>query len=75
MQFIPEVLPLITTDLSVADCTQLLASVGTSYTSYKIQTFRVPADRTWKYATINKMSVLSVDFEENKRLLHQLLFG
>jgi LCP family protein required for cell wall assembly len=74
MEFIPVVLPMITTDLSIADCTQLLASVGTSYTSYKIQTFRVPADRTWKYATINKMSVLSVDFVENKRLLHQLLF-
>ena len=75
MEFIPVVLPLITTDLTVADCTKLLASVGTSYSSYKIQTFRVPADKTWSYARINGMSVLSVDFEKNKQLLHELLFG
>lgn len=74
MEFVPVVLPLITTDLTVADCTQLLASVGTSYSSYKIQSFRVPAEKTWSYARINGMSVLSVDFEANKRQLHALLF-
>lgn len=74
MQFIPIVLPLITTDLTVGDCTSLLTSVGTSYTTYKIQSFRVPADHTWSYETVNGMSVLGVDFEENRRQLHKLIF-
>lgn len=74
MQFIPVVLPMITTDLSVGDCAQLLASVGTSFSSYKIQTYRIPADHTWKYATVDGMSVLSMDYEENKRLLYELLY-
>ncbi len=75
MELIPVVLPMVTTDLTVTDCVNLLASVGTSYTSYKIQTCRVPASGTYNYATINGTSVLSVDFEKNKQLLHSLIFG
>lgn len=75
MDFIPIILPMMTTDLSIADCTNLLASVGTSYTSYKVQTYRVPADHTWSYETQNGLSVLGVDFVENRRLLHELLFS
>lgn len=74
MRFIPIVLPLITTDLTVGDCTSLLASVGTSYSSYTIQSFRVPADQTWSYETVNGMSVLGVNFDENRRQLHSLVF-
>ena len=73
--FIPVVLPMVTTDLTVADCTNLLASVGTSYKSYKINIFRVPANGTWSYERINGVSVLGVNFAENKKLLHELLFG
>ncbi len=75
MDFIPVVLPMVTTDMTVADCTNLLASVGTSYKSYKIQIFRVPANGTWSYERINGVSVLGVNFAENKKLLHELLFG
>lgn len=75
MDFIPVVLPMVTTDLTVADCTNLLASVGTSYKSYKVQIFRVPANGTWSYERINGVSVLGVNFAENKKLLHELLFG
>ena len=75
MDLIPVVLPMITTDLTVADCANLLASVGTSYTSYKIQSCHVPDQGTYNYATINGMSVLSVDFAKNKKLLHSLIFN
>ena len=75
MECIPVVLPMITTDLTVADCTNLLASVGTSYKSYTIQNFRVPANGTWSYETKKGQSVLGVNFAENKKLLHELLFG
>jgi anionic cell wall polymer biosynthesis LytR-Cps2A-Psr (LCP) family protein len=75
IDFIPVVLPMVTTDLTVADCTNLLASVGTSYKSYQINIFRVPANGTWSYERINGVSVLGVNFAENKKLLHELLFG
>ena len=75
MDLIPIVLPMVTTDMTVADCANLLASVGTSYSSYKIQTCHVPAKGTYHYASVNGMSVLSVDFEKNKQMLHALIFG
>ncbi len=75
MDLIPIVLPMITTDMSIADCTSLLASVGTSYSSYTIQTCHVPAKGTWSYAKVNGASVLSVDFEKNKKMVHALVFG
>ena len=74
MDFIPVLLPSVTTDLSIMDAVYLLTTVGTTYSSYKIQTFRIPADGTWEYARINGRSVLAVDFIENRRLLWQLLF-
>lgn len=75
MELIPVVLPMVTTDLTVTDCVNLLASVGTSYSSYKIQTCRVPASGTYSYGQVNGSSVLSVDFEKNKKMLHSLIFG
>lgn len=75
MELIPVVLPMVTTDMTVTDCVNLLASVGTSYSSYKIQTCRVPASGTYKYDRVNGSSILSVDFEKNKQLLHSMIFG
>ncbi len=75
MAALPKILPLVTTDLTLGDCTKLLTSVATSYSSYKIQTFRIPADKTWKYATINGMEVLSVDYVTNRELWSELVYG
>ena len=36
-------------------------------------THRVPADGTWTYKTVRGMSVIGVDFEENRELLRELL--
>ncbi len=74
MDLIPVVLPMITTDMTISDCVNLLASVGTSYSSYKIQTCFVPAKGTYNYARVDGMSILSVDFEKNKKMLHSLIF-
>ncbi len=74
MDLIPVVLPMITTDLTVADCANLLASVGTTYTQYKIQSYRVPDKGTYSYERINGSSVLAVDFVTNKNRLHALVF-
>lgn len=40
-----------------------------------VTTHRVPADGTYSYETIRGMSVIDVDLEENKELLHNLLSG
>ena len=73
-ELIPLILPMITTDLTVADCANLLASVGTSYSSYKIQSCHIPDVNTYEYATVKGMSVLSVDFVKNRNLLYSLIF-
>lgn len=39
----------------------------------KLITHRVPADGTYTYETIRGMSVIGVDFEENRELLEELL--
>lgn len=74
MDFIPILFPYVTTDMSMMDAMHLLTTVGATYSSYQIKTFRIPADGTWEYARINGRSVLAVDFLENRRLLWQLLF-
>ena len=38
-----------------------------------LTTHRVPADGTYTYETINGMSVVDVDFEENRELLEEIL--
>lgn len=72
----PEILALVTTDLTFDDCTNLLLSVGTSYSNYTIKNFRIPADNTWKYATTAYgASVIEVDYEENARLWKEFVYG
>lgn len=39
----------------------------------EIVTHRVPVDGTWNYAKIRGMSVIEVDFEENRQILAELL--
>ena len=40
---------------------------------FKIATHRIPADGTYSYETIRGMSVIEVDFEENRELLLSIL--
>ena len=39
----------------------------------ELVTHRVPADGTWTYKTVRGMSVIGVDFEENRQILAELL--
>lgn len=48
---------------------ELYSTLGTA----ELITHRVPADDTWSYAKIKGMSVIEVDFEENRELLQELL--
>jgi hypothetical protein len=40
---------------------------------FEIATHRIPADGTYSYETIRGMSVIEVDFEENRELLLSIL--
>ena len=48
---------------------ELYSLLGTA----ELKTHRVPADGTWNYETIRGMSVIEVDFEENTKLLAELI--
>jgi len=42
---------------------------------YTVQQARVPFDNTWKYANKDGRSVVTIDLEKNKTLLHEFLYG
>lgn len=46
-----------------------------SSTQFDISGVSLPFDGTWKYATIDGMSVIDLDIEENERQLQQLIYG
>lgn len=75
MAAMPEILSIVTTDLTIGDCTELLTSVATTYSQYTIRTYRIPADNTWEYDTKSVGSVLTVDYSENAKLWKEFIYG
>lgn len=69
-----ELLPLVTTNVSKGECFSLLLE-SPQYLSAEIESNRVPYDGTFKGVTINKMSVLSIDFDENIKNLQKDIYG
>lgn len=63
----------VTTNLSL----DMLLQLGTSALrdGTTIESYRVPFDDTWHYAEKNGAAVLSIDLDENTRLLHETLYG
>ncbi len=59
------ILPQMTTNMSQSSCLSLLWEAVTDYKNYEIETFRIPADGTLQGATVEGMSVLSIDFAKN----------
>lgn len=72
---LPEILPLVTTDLTLGDCTKLLTSVAATYKQYTVQNFRIPADGTWDNISTSAGAALEVDYAENARLWRELVYG
>lgn len=76
MSALPEILPLVTTDLTLGDCTKLLTSVATTYDEYKTQSICIPADSTWAYLTLpNGNEVLEVNYSKNAKLWKEEVYG
>ncbi|HAN21901.1 MAG: hypothetical protein A2Y15_06155 [Clostridiales bacterium GWF2_36_10] len=40
-----------------------------------IKTGAIPAEGTWSYAMINRMSIIDLNFDENKNILHKRIYG
>lgn len=62
-------LPMLTTDMSNADIVKLLMDVLPVLGNLKVNMQRLPADGTFKYATIRGMSVLLPDLAANREIL------
>lgn len=67
-------LPYVTTDITEGEFLSLLIDFP-AYISNDITSNRVPYDGSYTGATINKMSVLSLDFEENIANLKKDIYG
>lgn len=70
-----QMLPMITTDLSNSDILNYAAMLLPMLADLEIQTLRIPADDTYKFASINGMSVLLPDLEANRELLEAAMVG
>lgn len=66
-------MPNLTTNLTQWECYQI-SLMAPFLLTYDIEQNSIPLEGTYKDATIRKMAVLEVDFEANKKYLHQLLF-
>lgn len=69
------VLPLVETNLTDTEITQLGFGYIMKYEKYDVGQFSVPADGTWWNKTVNKAQVLGVDVAKNKKLLYDFIYG
>ena len=70
------VLPWLTTDLSASDALNLAsAAILNGYYKYDIQSIRIPDDDTWYGIMVDGMSVLSIDFDANRDLFFNTVYG
>lgn len=71
--FASKVLPLVSTNLTQGDLIKLISSIGT-YRNYEIKSQSIPANGTYKFVTINKMAVISIDFKKNIQILKESIY-
>lgn len=64
----------LTTNLTQVECTQLSLSAGKLLT-YEMVQDSLPLEGTYSNATIREMSVLQVDFEQNKAYIRKEIYG
>lgn len=68
------VLSNVLTDLPKSEIVNII-KVYTLMKDKNLETFRVPIDNSYEDRRIRGMSVLVIDFAENKRALHKFIFG
>ncbi len=73
-QLLDKVLPRVTTNLSEKKIISLILSLP-AYKNYEIVQWNIPMEGTFKFLTIDRMSVIQIDFEANLEELHQKVYG
>lgn len=68
------ILPLITTDFKKGELIDLILG-SVSYLSYDRVQLRIPADHTYSNMRIRGMAVLGIDFDENRRIMYETIYG
>ncbi len=68
------ILPNVKTNMKHSELT-LLAMKSVLYMGYDMQQIHLPADGTWKNATISGMSVLQLDFDANIAAFEEAVYG
>lgn len=72
---VKDILPDVETDLNPLELTKLAIGSALVYIRYEVAQARVPADDTWKNATINGQAVLQADIGKNQEMLKEFLYG
>jgi len=67
-------LPNLTTNLTMQEC-YALSFQGIRLLSWEIEQGSVPLEGTYEAADIRGMSVLQIDFDQNKEYLHRIMYG
>ncbi len=62
------------TNLTQAECTDLMAN-ALGYLNYEMESFRIPADGTYKNIVIEGRQMLSVSFTKNYQMWKELVMG
>ncbi len=74
VQLMDGLLPNLTTNLTMQECFAL-SFQGGRFLSWEIKQGSVPAEGTYQPADIRGMSVLQIDFEQNKEYFHNIMYG
>lgn len=73
-ELIDGLFPNLTTNLTKNECFRLSLN-GSKFLTYELVQQAIPAEGTYSNATIRKMAVLQVDFEANKKILKESIYG
>lgn len=72
-EFLNILLPKITTNIQEGEIFGLLLNAP-MYLGYDLKEMRVPADGTYSFMTVNRMSVLGIDFDKNIEMLRKNIY-
>lgn len=73
-ELIDGLMPNLTTNLTKNECFSL-GLTAAKFLTYEVEQISVPAEGTYKNATIRDMAVLEVDFDANKKYLQETIYG
>lgn len=73
-ELLDEFLPEVATNITRSEMLSMVSKSGT-YLGYEFVQYRLPIEGSWKYATVRRMSVITVDFAKNTIALEKMING